>query len=153
MVITIDLTTVIAVGTALTLAGTAALWAFSTLADLRRLRPLIKRVDGDPESDVPKLRDGHAGRLDDVETTVAGLVKFYRAMARELRIPPTSDEHEIADAVRKALAEGRVSGVEPTGSHRAIQIEALPTPAQLARKPTPYRAEAIPREDERPKRR
>lgn len=145
MVISIDLTTVITVGAALSLAGGAALYAFSTYVNLRRLGALIKRVDGDPESDLPALRDGHAGRLSDAETTLQAHGKFLRAIAKALRIASTSDEHDIIDAINRAMSEGRFSG-ETTGQHRAIVVEALPSPATITRRPTPYR-NPIPREE------
>jgi hypothetical protein len=152
--ITIDLTTLLAVGGALSLAGTAALWAFRRYDELQRIPLLWKRVEGDEQSPDPKIRDGLARRFDDCEAAVAGHAKLLRAFARAMRIPPTSDEHEIVEAIRLAIAEGRVSGVEPTGSHRAIVVEALPAPAQLQRHPTPYRGAPIPREepDDGPKR-
>lgn len=145
MVITIDTTTVVAVGAALSVAGGGVLWTASQLAALRRLHALIKRVDGDTESDDPKARDGHAGRLSDVEDTVEAHQRFLRALARALRVAPTSDEHEIANAIRQALAEGRVAAND-TGSHPALQIAPLPPPAP--RHPTPYRGAPIRREED-----
>lgn len=134
MVISVDLTTLLTVGGALSLAGTAALWAFRRYDDLRRVPLLWRRVEGDDESADPKIRDGLVRRFDDAEKTVEAHAKLLRALARALRIPPTSDEHEIVEAVRAAIAEGRV---EATGQHPV-----LPAP----RHPTPYRV-PIPREE------
>ena len=148
MTYTINLTTLIAIGTALTFAGVAALWALQAYTVWRRLPKLIVMVQGDPESDDPEERDGHAGRLSDVETTVDAHNRTLRALHRALRIPATSDEHEIVEAIKAAIIDGRI--VETTGSHRAIVLEpALPPPA---RHPTPYRGPPIPREDEPPPR-
>lgn len=133
--ISIDLTTLLTVGGALSLAGTAALWAFRRYDDLRRVPLLWRRVEGDEQAADPKTRDGLVRRFEDAETTVASHARLLRALARALRIPPTSDEHEIVDAVRAAIAEGRV---EATGQHPV-----LPGPQ---RHPTPYRV-PIPREE------
>lgn len=141
MVISIDLTTLLAVGSALTLAGGAALWIFRRVDDLNRVPALVVAIEGDPKADDAKARDGHARRIDDVESTIEDHHRYWRAWHRALRIMPTSDEHELVDAIRKAIAEGRVA---ETGQHPAIQMPALPPP--VPRHQTPMRT-PIPREE------
>lgn len=148
MVFQVNLTTLLAIGAALGMAAGAALAALRAYTVWRRLPKLIVMVQGNPESDDPEERDGHAGRLSDAETTLEAHNKVLRAFCRALRIPATSDEHEIVEAIKAAIIDGRI--VETTGSHRAIVLEpSLPPPA---RHPTPYRGPPIPREDEPPPR-
>lgn len=146
MVFTINLTTLIAICTALGFAGAAALWAFRLYDKLRRLPGLIITVQGDPESDDPEVRDGVVGRLSDIETTTGQHGVFFRALCRALRIHPSSDEYAFAEAIRVSIIEGRIS--ENTGPHPAVIVaQPLPVPVHIPRKPTPYRGEIIPRED------
>lgn len=143
MVISIDLTTLLAVGSALSLAGAAALWVFRLVDDIKRATPLIVAIEGDPKAEDPKARDGIARRVDDAESTLEDHHRHWRAWHRALRIMPTSDEHEMVEAIRRAIGEGRVAPVE-TGQHPAIQMPALPPP--VPRHQTPLRT-PIPREE------
>lgn len=143
MVFTINLTTLIAICTALTFAGAAAVWALRVYAMLRRLPGLITMVQGDPESDDPEARDGHVRRITDAETTIEAHGKMWRAFLRALRIPPTSDEHEIAEAIRVAIREGRI--VEQTGPHQVVTHTALPQHGTRYREPIPREDPETPR--------
>lgn len=156
--ITIDPLALAAIVTASGVAGGALLWMARRYDDILKIPSHEKALKGDDASRDPKERDGALRRLDDTEVTVGALVKFNRALCVALRIPPTSDEHVIAAAVERAIANGSIvvrgSGVqtvegdpiEDTGRHRAILVEALPAPAPT-RRPTPYRGPAIPREE------
>lgn len=158
MVISIDITTVIAVGSALGLAAAAVAWAFRRYDELRKVPGLVKRVEGDPEAKDPKDRDGIIDRLEDVENDARSSSTFIRGLRRALRIHPTSDEHEIADAILDALRDGRISEMrdsrlsmsESTGSHHAVILPPLPPPVA---RPTPHRGPAIPREEPEPEKR
>lgn len=147
MVITIDLATLVTVGSALAVAGGAVLWASRKLNALQRLDGLTKRVDGDSAATDPRERDGHEGRLADVEQTVAIHESRWHALTRALRLPSISDEHLIREAVRQAIAEGRIT-VADTGTHPTVQLPPLPPPAPVLRHPTPHRGPPIPRDDD-----
>lgn len=121
MVIQVDLTTLIAVGTAVGLAGAAAGWAFRRYDELRKVPLLIKRVNGDPEAADPKTRDGMYNRLDDTEATVAEHRAVLRAFCRAFRVHQTANETEMVEAIRVSMSDPRLA--ESTGQHQAIVIE------------------------------
>lgn len=107
---------------------------------------LSAAVFGDEKRDPPIV--GLRSRLRAAERTIAEQAKVLRAICRALRIPPTSDEHAIVEAVQRALAEHSAPtfaavAAEDTGAHRRAQLgwheqaDPLPPPAPRRRPPLP----------------
>lgn len=97
-------------------------------------------VFGDERLNPPIV--GVRSRLRAAEKAIAEQAKTLRAICHALRIPPTSDEHAIVDAVRRAIAEHAAptfapSALEDTGSYRRALPEPLPPPPPRRRPPLP----------------
>jgi hypothetical protein len=153
--VTINLATLIAILTVVSLAGGAVVWALRRVDDVGKIPEMFAALFGDKD-DI-----GTVKRVEQVENTTAAIVKFHRSLCVALRIPPTSDEHRIVEAVERAIAEQATAVVHeqsgghpaisriPTGRHPALSVTGWGDPPP-ARRPTPWRGEPIRREESEP---
>jgi hypothetical protein len=161
--VTINLATLVAILTVTSLAGGAVVWALRRVDDVGWIPRIRKALFGDDEEKSDsKVKLGMLRRQDQTEDVVAGLSRFMRALCIALRIPPTSDEHKIVEAVERAIDE-RAAGMIaeqsgghpaiariPTARHPALSVTGWGDPPPV-RRPTPWRGEtAIRREEPEP---
>ncbi len=151
MQITIDLSTLVVVGGAISAALGAAYWAFRRVDDVGKIPHLLRVLLGDEkETRDSKIRLGVANRVDQIESAVVALAERVRGIQDGLDADG-SKAHRIAKGVREGIAaqvheasQAPPQRASETGPHRTLGDgwSELPAPVPMRRP-----ALGVPRED------